>query len=62
MVQISDRQFSRIYSDQAYKQSKKTIKFIISPIDFVYGVRDDFQRGWEIAGPEILKQVESKIL
>ena len=62
MVQISDRQFSRIYSDRAYKQSKKTIKFIISPIDFVNGVRDDFQRRWEIAGPEILKQVESKIL
>ena len=62
MVQISDRQFSRIYSDQAYKQSKKTIKFIISPPDFVNGVRDDFQRRWEIAGHEILKQVESKIL
>ena len=65
MVQISGRQFSRVYSDQAHEQSKKTIKFIISPIDFVNGVRDDFQKRWEIEGPEIaeyLQHVERKIL
>ena len=59
------REFSQVHYDQAHEQSKKTIKSIKGPIDFVNCGVDKLQRRWEIAGPEItkhLEQVEIKIL
>ena len=52
-AQITGRQFSRIYFDQAHEQSNKTIKSISGPIHFVNRSDENRQRRWEIAGPEI---------
>ena len=43
MVQISYRQFSRIYYDQAHEQRNKTIRSIEEPIDFVNCASDELQ-------------------
>ena len=65
VVQISNKEFSRIHYDHAHEQSNKTIKSISGPINFVNRADDDLQRRWEVAGLEVaeyIEDVEQKIL
>ena len=58
-VQISNREFSKIHYDQAHEQANKVIKSIRGPISFVNRAKDDLQRRWEVAGPEIVEYLEN---
>ena len=65
VVQISNKELSRIHYDHAHEQTNKTIKSISRPINFVNRADDDLQRRWEVAGPEVaeyIEYVEQKIL
>ena len=64
VVQISGRQFSRFYYDQAHELRSKTMNSINGPIDFMNRVSDELQRTRQIARPEFVKyeeQAESKM-
>ena len=64
VVQISNREFSRIHYNQAHEQCNKVIKSISGPINFVNRSDESLQRRWEIAGPEIalyLQYIEENI-
>ena len=58
IVHILSRESSRIHYDQVHEQSKKTIKSIKGPIDFVNLASDELQRKWVIAGLKIAEYLE----
>ena len=58
VVQISNREFSRIHYDQAHEQCNKVIKSISGPINFVNRSDKSLQRRREIAGPEIVEYLQ----
>ena len=65
VVQISNKESSRIHYDHAHEQSNKTIKSISGPINFENRADDDLQRRREVAGPEVaeyIEYVEQKII